>query len=988
MRKLLQKLSRPSKKTGAPGNLTPDQFQSPVQSGDAGGPSNNTSASAVEEDQASIPTNSHEPSPLSPPVTKEREKHGLFLLYPESRSAIGDVDIVAVHGLGGDWEDTWTHAAGKSWLKNFLPSDFPNARIWSFGLGGIVVKQALILAIQRSDYWGSIATSTKGLVFFGVPHRGADKAYWAALVVRIAQFSSLGIRGNNKFVDSLKRNSAEFANISQAFIQPGARLTIRSFYETERMGNSLIVDQDSATIGTNNEIALPIWGDHRQICKFASSDSEQYENVLMALRDMIPGIGGEAASIGREPASRLRLGTDDYESLVDCLKLLDSSLGSYYSENFGEPVLSHKMLITGKEIDKKLWHLLKMNAGKFCKIGVSDERDACLSSLLFTELHARRDRVAYSEENTSNWIWSNPTYQDWLKLDSGFLWIFGKAGSGKSTLGAYLQRSLSRDKDGATLLDFFYSARAGPSERGHVYMLRSVLYQMLHKSAALYPAFQGFYRKSYGRPAPQWTFEDLEQCMYVLQFAKEREMVKGCTYLLVIDGLDESEDNDVSGVPRERALNMLSRLCLPNGNHTFKIIALSRNETVIKRHIPTRHFLDMKDMNKRDIEQIIDADIKRMWQKIRHSADLPNVSSEDHPDVYESDKKHYKLDVIRQRLIDHADGVILWVVLVLRELGALFEDPSCTPTRILKALDQIPENLEDLYEDMFVRLRASPTRSHAKAALLFTWLLFAQSTLKVCEVRDIVAIFNWRISDPSATGRNNLANHRNLQSNDNWQPTKRLLEDLCGGFVEVIPQERLSSGTSPSDYAVKPGDSVQLIHQTAREFLLDPKSELKSTGALGTVDDIRWICVNYLELIFENPLPTSPAHEALEHMVRQLQESPLMGYILRTFPKIMDMQPSTRGKESSLLRQRVVDYANNAEQNRWSSLTWWLLRPWIERLFPTGAYKLEDSTPEELISVLKPDNIKSNLLRLILRTSVVDDEETAATDQGLKIGRI
>ncbi|TDZ54993.1 hypothetical protein CTRI78_v005779 [Colletotrichum trifolii] len=456
-------------------------------------------------------------------------------------------------------------------------------------------------------------------------------------------------------------------------------------------------------------------------------------------------------------------------------------------------------------------------------------------------------------------------------------------------------------------------------------------------------------------------------------------MINGCTYLLVVDGLDESEDNDVSGVPREKALNMLSRLCLPNGNHTFKIIALSRNETVIKRHISTRYFLDMKDMNERDIEQIIDADIKRMWKKIRHSADLPSVSSEDHPDVYESDKKHYKLDVIRQRLIDHADGVILWVVLVLRELGALFEDPSCTPTRILKALDKIPENLEDLYEDMFVRLRASPTRSHAKAALLFTWLLFAQSTLKVCEVRDIIAMFNWRISDPSTTDHDNLANHRNMQSNDNWQPTKRLLEDLCGGFVEVIPQNRLSSGTSPSDYAVKPGDSVQLIHQTAREFLLDPKSELKSTGALGTVDDIRWICVNYLELIFDSLLPTSPAHEALEHMVRQLQESPLMGYILRTFPKIMDMQPSTRGDESGFLRQRVVDFANNAEQNRWSSLTWWLLRPWIERLFARGAYKLEDPTPEELISVLKPEDITSDLLRRILRISVVDDEVTSAT---------
>ena len=42
--------------------------------------------------------------------------------------------LVAVHGLGGDAEATWTHPKTKAfWLKDFLPLDVPGARIFTFG---------------------------------------------------------------------------------------------------------------------------------------------------------------------------------------------------------------------------------------------------------------------------------------------------------------------------------------------------------------------------------------------------------------------------------------------------------------------------------------------------------------------------------------------------------------------------------------------------------------------------------------------------------------------------------------------------------------------------------------------------------------------------------------------------------------------------------------------------------------------------------------
>lgn len=44
-----------------------------------------------------------------------------------------DLSVVAVLGLYGDSEETWTHPKSKHmWLRDGLPQDVPNARIMTF----------------------------------------------------------------------------------------------------------------------------------------------------------------------------------------------------------------------------------------------------------------------------------------------------------------------------------------------------------------------------------------------------------------------------------------------------------------------------------------------------------------------------------------------------------------------------------------------------------------------------------------------------------------------------------------------------------------------------------------------------------------------------------------------------------------------------------------------------------------------------------------
>jgi hypothetical protein len=80
----------------------------------------------------------------------------------------------------------------------------------------------------------------RGLVFFGVPHRGSDVAFWGSFAANLLKITQLGFGTNTRFVEALKRNSETFADISQQFIERAANLPIRTFYETEKLLNQLV----------------------------------------------------------------------------------------------------------------------------------------------------------------------------------------------------------------------------------------------------------------------------------------------------------------------------------------------------------------------------------------------------------------------------------------------------------------------------------------------------------------------------------------------------------------------------------------------------------------------------------------------------------------------------------------------------------------------------------------------------------------------------
>lgn len=48
-------------------------------------------------------------------------------------AGLNEVDIIAIHGLGGTPYGTWTHENGVLWLRDLAPRELPGVRVYTFG---------------------------------------------------------------------------------------------------------------------------------------------------------------------------------------------------------------------------------------------------------------------------------------------------------------------------------------------------------------------------------------------------------------------------------------------------------------------------------------------------------------------------------------------------------------------------------------------------------------------------------------------------------------------------------------------------------------------------------------------------------------------------------------------------------------------------------------------------------------------------------------
>ncbi|KAF4418794.1 Protein SERAC1 [Colletotrichum fructicola Nara gc5] len=280
------------------------------------------------------------------------------------------VDIVAVHGLNGHREHTWTASGGKHWLRDFLPTDLPNARVLCWGydanthsnsgvsiqylydharelvadlarkrgltksrerpiifvvhsLGGIVVKSALIhsdtaregaLAEHRS-----IKTSTHGILFMGTPHQGGNGVQLGRVLVNVA---SIFVSANDRLLRHLERDSewlqqqlGQYGPISRDFV---TKFAYEVFETPTPLGKITVVPRASAVVpGQADGEPIAIHADHINMVKFASKEDPSYVKVSEVLQIMVANAGSNIRSRWEteERVTRARIGNETPEKL-------------------------------------------------------------------------------------------------------------------------------------------------------------------------------------------------------------------------------------------------------------------------------------------------------------------------------------------------------------------------------------------------------------------------------------------------------------------------------------------------------------------------------------------------------------------------------------------------------------------------------------------------------------------------------------------------
>ncbi|KAI0598549.1 hypothetical protein F4775DRAFT_592269 [Biscogniauxia sp. FL1348] len=383
------------------------------------------------------------PQPTPDVTTSSSRTFGLFFVAGNVETHLGrekyPVDIVAVHGLNGDAFTTWTHANGKMWIRDLLPNFLPGCRVYTYGypskvfcnpslsrvqeyskgllssvrdlyddpdtgarpiifichsLGGIVCKQALVFAHEDDTNYGALLKSVIGITFLGTPHRGSHVANLGSIVGSIVNCfmltTSTGGQSAMVRTDLLNHLNYDSSVLQDLFLSSRNRLqnmAVVSFYETEPTPplSSLIVDRTSSILGIPREDIIPLYENHRDMCRFPG-ETGSYKAVSRALRRI--------ASQSRD-----------------------------VRQTFERPS-THSSERSFSEIEK-----------------------ACMTLFSVFDIADYKRLLPKPVRGTCQWIMSHPVFQSWLeKAGNSLLWLTGHPGCGKTVLSYSLARSFEELK--------------------------------------------------------------------------------------------------------------------------------------------------------------------------------------------------------------------------------------------------------------------------------------------------------------------------------------------------------------------------------------------------------------------------------------------------------------------------------------------------------------------------------------------------------------
>ncbi|EEU35959.1 uncharacterized protein NECHADRAFT_96544 [Fusarium vanettenii 77-13-4] len=812
---------------------------------------------------------------------------GLFLVY-EPKDQEPAVDIVIIHGLKGHAYKTWTsplmpdavvdlqsdgemmasrrgqvlrsvtglmkRASGKRgpssapkpktpvstlfWPRDLLPEDCPNARILTYGydtkitkytsgstnknsvfshskdflfalgrshtkdrpliflahsLGGIVVKEMLALSsTSPTDELCNIVSSTVAVIFLGTPHRGSPDLSALGAWAK-SVLSGLRFQTNSAILDTLGLKTTDLERSQEAF----SGLWFKHGFRVKTFQEGYPMTKINLGVLGNKVVpdTSSLIGDQRE-----HAETLQANHMEMCRFS------------GREDPNFVKV--------------------------VGELRSAYRTILTGTIDDPCTDQPVAVNSGMFNATSgqeLTAQQAACLKSIQFSHMHRPRQLIEDPAPQTGHWLIKNETYSHWLldrdlKERPCILWIKGKPGAGKSTImkQAFRHAKFSLSGSEYCVAGVFVSAKGEPLEHSSIGIFRSLLHQLLpHYPVQLQEAVQ------------IWTELDEEAIMSRRAEVIWREPVlksllnsildytSGKRTTIFIDGLDELDLPLVGS-----HVEFWGHLLTGENNGRVRVCLSSRHHP--QTSLRSASELIAEDLNESDISTYVN---QRLKARISRS------------------ESHWE-PKLRNKMIDNARGIFLWVTLTMDSLLAKYDQGESLEL-LLRHIDSMPWELEHLFTNMVMSIRPESRRV---ALRVFQWALMSTAPLRLHQWHHVLAFIREPVPDSLKEWR------RSVHYTESDSQLEREIKALSGGLLEVSasrPDEapledegNLSIRAGAGSLDLEQGETriVKVIHQSVSEFflegggfrLLDASAARNPVGSCHVT--IAITCFNYISI--------------------------------------------------------------------------------------------------------------------------------------------
>ena len=537
-----------------------------------------------------------------------------------------------------------------------------------------------------------------------------------------------------------------------------------------------------------------------------------------------------------------------------------------------------------------------------------------MDALYFDHMDFRSSTIAEAYSKTCQWLFDTSQYTRWrdrnlLSEHSGFLWIKGKPGAGKSTIMKHASnRAKTAYKDEMTV-KFFFNARGATLGKSIEGMYRCLLYQMADHVPQLPSMVKEELRKSYASSG--WPIAMLKAL-----FKEAACYLSRKTRLsFYIDALDEGNNED-------QVRDMADFLCetaeraISEGNAFYVCLA--------SRHYPKISVRLSEELRLEDHSSHDDDIATYIQKKLR----LGNIQLEQE---------------LTTEMRRKSSGIFLWVVLVVAILN---KEGDRGNQHLLRAqLQRIPTGLFDLLEDI-----RQQDASDERFLPAIRWVLFARRPLKAEELYFAVLASTGHLTAEAVIWEPKVVDARVI-SDFILSSSKGLLEIGGGSFVQKVDVKGSPRAATTSLIIAGLGGNVQFIHEVVREYFLkhgltrstlDPKS-LESPVATNHLFLSR-SCLNYVRLAynststrrFDNPPDPGPEATLTRIIKKLLPKLPLLDYSLKQALQHADLATG--------LGTRVVGLAENFPWDAWiffrSTITHRCMYTWLHLITYEGHAEL------------------------------------------------